>query len=70
MAKRKRTHGGKRKGAGRPAILSDSVKLSVRVERKDVDELARLAGDQGVSAYVRKVLDEHLKRRRGRSAGR
>ncbi len=67
MAKRRGTHGGKRKGSGRPAILSDSVMLTIRAERKDVDELARLAGDQGVSAYVRSVLAEHLKRRRGRS---
>lgn len=40
-------HGGKRKGAGRPAILADPVIVPVRFARADakwLDEIARAKG--------------------------
>ncbi len=35
--------------------------LSLRVERELLDKLVLLAGDEGVSAYVRAVLRRHVR---------
>ena len=66
MAKRARKGqlGGRREGAGRPPFLEDGVRLSLRVERELFEALGRLAGDDGVSAYVRGLLRRHVKRAR------
>ncbi len=68
MAKsaRKAGHGGRREGAGRPAALKDAVMLSLRVERDLLDALGKLAEDEGVSAYVRGLLQRHVRSKRRR----
>ena len=64
MALKKSKRGGRRVGAGRPPLMTDSVMLSLRVERDLFDELGDLADEQSVSSYVREVLRRHVKRRR------
>ncbi len=62
--RRKTGHGGRRKGAGRPAQMKNAEMLSLRVERELLDKLAHLAGDEGVSSYVRAVLRRHVRSKR------
>ena len=64
-AARKGQHGGRRKGAGRPPTMKDPVMLSLRVERGLFDTLGELAGDRGVSAYVRELLRRHVRSKGG-----
>ena len=69
--KKKATHGGHRRGAGRPPILDEAVKLSLTLERATLDGLAMFAASQNlpVGVYVRGVLAQHVARRQQRADG-
>ena len=41
--------------------MKNAEMLSLRVERELLDKLALLAGDEGVSSYVRAVLRRHAR---------
>ena len=67
--RKKRRHsnwGGVRPGAGRPAVLENAGRLTVRVPGNHLKELAVLAESQGVSLvdYVRQVIKGHLEETR------
>ena len=49
MAKQQLTHGGKRAGAGRPAIYKDRGKISVVMEQRLIDRMTKRAEQLGVS---------------------
>ena len=63
---RKRSHGGKRPGAGRPKLLEDKVRVGVDLERRDVEALDEIAEERGVSvaSLVRAAVAAYLTRRR------
>ena len=42
-------------------MLEDAVMLSLRVEHSLLRKLHELAGEEGVSAYVRGLLRRHVK---------
>ena len=66
MAKKKQppTHGGRRKGAGRPAIYDDRIKLSVVMDRKLGDRITAYArtNDISISIAVQQALAAWLER--------
>ena len=64
--KRKSGHGGARARAGRPPILAQAVRISVRLEEDTLAALEELAEtrDLPVTTYVRGVLEQHVRRRR------
>lgn len=68
MAAGKRTgRGGPRPGSGRKPIdptERKSVRVLVRLREAEAEELERLAGDEGLSTYIRRVLQRHLDRKR------
>jgi hypothetical protein len=55
--------GGKRKGAGRPAVVKDAKVLTVRISAKDYDTLHRLASARSCTAsdLIRELLEQHLR---------
>ena len=61
--RRKAKRGGRRPGAGRPAVLSNSTFLTLRLEQATLDELARLAdaAQRPLRTYVREVLEAHAR---------
>ncbi len=63
--KKKAKRGGRRPGAGRPAVLSNPTVLTLRLEEETVDELARLADaeSRALRTYVREVLEAHVGRK-------
>ncbi len=63
--KRTKAHGGRRKGAGRPSILDEPVKLSFTLEQATLDGLIGLAAreDLPLAVYVRRTLAQHVARR-------
>ena len=65
-ARRKRGWGGARKGGGRPREMTNPVKITVMVEKRDVRALRQLAEKTGVrfAAYVRRMVREHVVRHR------
>ena len=68
MAKKpgKGQHGGRRAGAGRPPIIKDAVMLSLRIDLVLLEDLQELAGEEGVSGYVRGLLRRHVRSKRRR----
>lgn len=60
----KKTHGGKRPGAGRPRVIEDPVPYRVILERRDWEALKRLSRDKGRSAMdlMRQALQQLLRR--------
>ncbi len=60
--------GGTRPGAGRPPILKHPRSFTMVLEESTLDELAKLADDErlALTPYIRKVLEAHVARRRGR----
>ena len=59
--------GGRRKGAGRKPILSESAKVTFDLERDDLDAVAAIAEQDGVSvAQVLRDAVRALLKRRGR----
>ena len=64
--KTRTTRGGARRGAGRPPLFKDRVRLVVYLERKDHEELQDLAEtrEEAVGTLVRDILERYLKRRR------
>ena len=65
---RKGTWGGRRKGAGRPAVLSDPVDCWIRLERTDAEAAEELAANRGISLseLMRRALRSYLKRQKRR----
>ena len=68
MAKEKSRHGGRRGGAGRPAIFRDAVLFQLRLERADVEAFRRLAKRKGLAMQelMRRALRAYLRRYAGR----
>ncbi len=66
--RKKGKRGGRRPGAGRPAVLSNPTFLTLRLEEETFDELARLADAKrrALRTYVREVLVAHVARRKRR----
>lgn len=64
--RRKGTWGGRRPGAGRKPTLRDPVSFTGDLERADMEALAEIAEQQGVSvaALVRTAVTAYLKRQR------
>ena len=63
--KKTKGHGGRRRGAGRPSILEQPVKLSLTLEQTTLDALVGLAAgaDLPVAVYERDTLAQHVARR-------
>ncbi len=63
--KKAKGHGGRRKGAGRPSIIDEPVKLSLTLEQTTLDGLVGLAAreDLPLAVYVRRTLAQHVARR-------
>ncbi len=70
--RKKGKRGGRRPGAGRPAVLSKSTFLTLRLEEETLDELARLADTErrALRTYVREVLEAHVGGQRRDGKGR
>lgn len=69
MSKRARNgRGGWRPGAGRPRLVQAPQRVSLDVESETYDALARLADDarQPLAAYVRALLEQHVRSHRPR----
>ena len=66
VAKKKKTRGGWRPGAGRKPILSDRVSLTVYVDSEQYDQLAELAEEkeQSLASIAREAITAYLKRKR------
>ncbi len=66
MAGGKRTWGGPRKGAGRPAVLKDPVDCWIRLERRDAEAAKKLADSKqlSLSEVMRRALSSYLKRQK------
>ncbi len=66
--RKKAKRGGRRPGAGRPAVLSNPIFLTVRLEEETLEKLARLADTErrALRTYVREVLVAHVARRKRR----
>ena len=64
LARKKGTWGGRRKGAGRPAVLKDPVDRWVRLERGDAEAAGKVAAKRGISfsELIRRALRSYLKR--------
>ncbi len=64
--KKKNGRGGARVGAGRPPLLKGARPITILLDGRDLDRLAKLADARRVSlaAYVRSVLAQHLRGRR------
>ena len=62
--KKKPSHGGKRRGAGRPSVMDTCVRLTVRVSADDADWLRELAAEHGVSVseYLRQRIADSRER--------
>ena len=60
--RKKEKRGGRRPGAGRPAVLSNPTILTLRLEEETFDELARLADTKRrpLRTYAREVLEAHV----------
>ena len=58
--------GGRRKGAGRKAVLKSAVRMTAHIEKSVLAGLKSEAKAQEISvgALVRRVLAAHLKRRK------
>ena len=58
--------GGARPGAGRPPLFKDKVRISLDLERKDHEDLEKIAErwDESVAAVIRRALNTLLKRHR------
>ena len=68
MAQKKSTWGGRREGAGRPAVLKNPVDRWVRLEQGDAEAAETLAAERGISLseFMRRVLRSYLKRQKRR----
>ena len=68
MARKKGTWGGRREGAGRPAVLKDPVDRGIRLEQEDAKAAENLAVERGISfsEFMRRVLRSYLKRQKRR----
>ncbi len=68
LARKKGTWGGRREGAGRPAVLKDPVDRWVRLEQGDAEAADTLAAERGISLseLMRRALRSYLKRRKRR----
>ena len=66
VARKKGAWGGRRKGAGRPAVLKKPVERWVRLERKDAEAAEKLAKEKRISfsELVRRALRSYVKRQR------
>ena len=64
--KRGRGWGGVRSGAGRPPMFKDKVRVAFDMERRDHEELEKIADRWGesVPAVIRRALGTLLKRHR------
>jgi hypothetical protein len=65
-ARRKGTWGGPRPGSGRPALFEKPKDLTVRFSKDEIDALAVLAEQKGVSTaeLVREAVRQYVARRR------
>ncbi len=68
MARKKGTWGGRREGAGRPAVLKNPVDRWMRFEQEDAEAAEKLAAERGISLseFMRRVLRSYLKRQKRR----
>ena len=64
--KAKDGRGGARPGAGRPAMFREKTRVSLDLERKDFEDLQKIADRWGesVPAVIRRALQTLLKRHR------
>lgn len=64
--KKKASHGGKRRGAGRPPTLEDPVRYILSLERAEIDALEAIAAEQdrSIASVVREAVSAYLHRRR------
>ena len=67
-AKKTRSWGGQRRGAGRKPLVKDPIRLTARIEREEMEQLEELAEDEGISVsqLVRRLIRQHLRRRGSR----
>lgn len=65
-AKRKKTWGGARKGAGRPREIQDRVPVTIYFERADTEALRELSQQTGesASALIREAARRLIRRKR------
>ncbi len=66
-ARERRTgRGGARPGAGRPPLFEDKVRVAFDMERKDYEDLEKIAErwDESIPAVIRRALQTLLKRHR------
>ncbi len=68
MAQKKSTWGGRREGAGRPAVLKNPVDRWIRLEQEDAEAAGKLAAKRRISLseLMRRVLRGYLKRQKRR----
>jgi hypothetical protein len=67
-ARKSKTWGGARPGSGRKPTLEDPVSFTGELERADVEALATIAEERGVSvaSLVRAAVTAYVKRQRRR----
>ncbi len=63
---RGRGRGGARPGAGRPPLFEDKVRVAFDMERKDYEDLEKIAErwDESIPAVIRRALQTLLRRHR------
>ena len=63
-AKKRRTPGGRRPGAGRPRLFEEKVRVAVDMEREDYQALREISEDKGRSIpdLIRSAVNTLLKR--------
>jgi predicted DNA-binding ribbon-helix-helix protein len=66
MAARKKIWGGRRAGAGRKPVLKNPGRVTVNLEKEDLESLQDEAQDHDLSVgeLIRKLVTSHIKRRR------
>ena len=66
--KTKGTWGGRRQGADRKPVLKDPVRITLDLEREQLEALEEMAeeAELSVSAMVRRILADRIRRRRSR----
>lgn len=57
--KKQTTHGGLRSGAGRPAIMEDKQRVTITLERSQINEMRKRYGRQWLDV-IRTLIDARL----------
>ncbi len=64
--RKRRTHGGRRSGAGRPKLFEHKVRVGVDMEHEDYEALCEISEEKGRSVpdLIRSAIKTLLKRHR------